>query len=47
MGGFKFQETHLDMVRLRLSLVEDNILYNMTNIDSMEKSSIGIPFKGG
>jgi hypothetical protein len=25
VGGFKFQETHLDMVRLGLSLVDDNI----------------------
>jgi hypothetical protein len=35
------------MVRLGLPLVEDDILYNKTSIDSMQKSSIGIPFKGG
>jgi hypothetical protein len=35
MSGFMFQETHLDMVRLRLSLVEENILHNRTSIDSM------------
>lgn len=46
MGGIKFQQTHLDMVRLGLLLVEDNILYNRINIDSMHESSKGIPFKG-
>lgn len=35
------------MVRLGLSLMEDDILYNKTSIDSMQKFSIGIPFKGG
>ncbi len=34
-------------MRLRLLLVEDNILYNKTAIDSMHKSSKGIPFKEG
>jgi hypothetical protein len=43
VGGFKFQETHLDMVRFGLSLVEDDILYNRTNIDSMQKSYKGNP----
>jgi hypothetical protein len=38
VGGFKFQETHPDVVRLELLLVEDNILYNRTNMDSMQKS---------
>ncbi len=47
VGGFNYQETHQNMVRLGLSLAEDDILYNMTNIDSMHKSFIGIPFKGG
>jgi hypothetical protein len=47
VGGFKFQETHLDMVRLGLLLAEDDILYNKTSIDSMQKSSTGIPFRGG
>ncbi len=47
VGGFKFQETHPNMVRLGLLLVEDNILYNKTTIDSMHKSSKGIPFKEG
>jgi hypothetical protein len=35
------------MVRLGLLLVEDDILYNKTSIDSMQKFSIWIPFKGG
>ncbi len=47
MGSFKFQETHPDMVRLGLSLVKDNILYNRTNIDSMQKFYKGILLKGG
>jgi hypothetical protein len=47
VGGFKFQKIHPYMVRLGLSLVEDNILYNRINIDSMQKSSKGIPLKGG
>jgi hypothetical protein len=47
MGGLEFQKTRLNMVELGLSLVEDDILYNMTNINSMHKSSIGISFKGG
>jgi hypothetical protein len=33
------------MVRLGLLLVEDDILYNKTTIDSMQKSSKGIPFR--
>jgi len=32
VGGFNFQETHLDMVRLGLLLVENDILYNKINI---------------
>jgi hypothetical protein len=47
MGGFKFQETHPNMVRLGLSLVEDDILYNKININSIQKSSKGIPFRRG
>ncbi len=47
VGGFKFQETHPNMVRLGLLSVEDDILYNKTTIDSMLKSSKGIPFKEG
>jgi hypothetical protein len=35
------------MVRLGLLLVEDDILYNKTSIDSMQKSFIWILFKGG
>jgi len=34
-------------LRLGLSLVEDDILYNKTSIDSMHKSFIGILLKGG
>jgi hypothetical protein len=47
VGGFKFQETHPDMVRLGLLLVEDNILCNRPNMDSMQKSFKGIPLRGG
>jgi len=42
-----FKKIHPYMVRLELSLVEDDILYNRINIDSMQKSSKGIPLKGG
>jgi hypothetical protein len=35
------------MVRLGVVVGEDDILFNCTNIDTMEKSSKGIPFKGG
>jgi hypothetical protein len=45
VGGFKFEETHPNMVRLGLLLVEDDILYNKTTIDSMQKFYKGIPFK--
>jgi hypothetical protein len=35
------------MVKLGLSFTKDDILYNKTTIDSMQKSSTWIPFKGG
>ncbi len=47
MGGFQFQKNHLEMVRLGLPMGEDDIFPNHTNIDTMEKSDGGIPFRGG
>jgi hypothetical protein len=38
MGGFKFQESHLKMVKPSVSLGGDDILYNCTNVEIMEKS---------
>jgi hypothetical protein len=35
------------MVRLNVPMNEDDILPNQTNINIMEKSSRGIPFRGG
>jgi hypothetical protein len=35
------------MVRLAVAVGEDVNLLNCTNIDTMEKLSKGIPFKGG
>ncbi len=35
------------MVRVGVSLGEDDILYNRTNLETMEKSSTSVPFKGG
>jgi hypothetical protein len=47
MGGFQFQESHLEMVKLGFPMNEDDILPNHTDTDTMEKSSRGIPFRGG
>jgi hypothetical protein len=47
MGGFQFQESHLEMVRPNVPMGEDDILPNRIDIDTMEKSSRGIPFRGG
>jgi hypothetical protein len=38
MGGFKFQESHIKMVKLSVSLGGDDILYNRTNVEIMENS---------
>jgi hypothetical protein len=46
MGGFQFQESHLEMVKPSVPMGEDDILPNRTNIDTMEKLSKGIPFRG-
>jgi hypothetical protein len=35
------------MVRLGVSLNEDDILHNPTNVETMQKSNTRIPFKGG
>jgi hypothetical protein len=35
------------MVRLGVSMLENDILPNHTSIDAMEKSRRGIPFRGG
>jgi hypothetical protein len=47
MGGFQFQESHPKMVKLGLLMSKDDILPNHIDIDIVEKSSIGIRFKGG
>jgi len=47
MGGFQFQESHQKMVRPSVPMSEDEILPNHPNIDTMEKLSRGIPFRGG
>jgi hypothetical protein len=46
MGGFQFQKIQLEMVRLGVSTNEDDILPNRIDIDIMEKSRRGIPFRG-
>lgn len=47
MGGFQFQESHLEMVMHGVPVGEEDILPNLIDIDTMKKSSRGIPFKGG
>jgi hypothetical protein len=48
MGGFQFQESQEGMVRVGVSLGEMiYILYNCTDLETMEKSTIAIPFRRG
>jgi hypothetical protein len=47
MGGFQFQESHPKMLRHGFPMSEDDILPNHTDTDTMEKSNIGLPFRGG
>jgi hypothetical protein len=37
MGGFQFQESHLEMVRPNVLMNEDDILPNQTNTNTMER----------
>ncbi len=46
MGGFQFQESHPKMVSPNLPMSEDDILSNHIDVNIVEKSSIGIPFRG-
>jgi hypothetical protein len=38
MGGFKFQENHLEIVKPSVSLGGDDISYNCINFETMEMS---------
>ncbi len=47
MGGFQFQKSRRKMVRPNVPFSEDEIFPNRIDSNTVEKSSRGIPFKGG
>jgi hypothetical protein len=47
MGGFLFQDSHLEMVRHGVPMGEDDIFPNCIDTYIIDKSNIVIPFRGG